>query len=92
MTRALALELAPRVRVNAIAPSLTACEMTRGDAGEGAGEDDREHPARPPWPRPEEIAEIDRRAGLAGDGVRDGAGAGRLRRPQPRSLNLKKGA
>jgi len=29
MTRALALELAPRVRVNAIAPSLTASEMTR---------------------------------------------------------------
>jgi NAD(P)-dependent dehydrogenase (short-subunit alcohol dehydrogenase family) len=28
MTRALALELAPRVRVNAIAPSLTASEMT----------------------------------------------------------------
>jgi NAD(P)-dependent dehydrogenase (short-subunit alcohol dehydrogenase family) len=29
MTRALALQLAPRVRVNAIAPSLTASEMTR---------------------------------------------------------------
>jgi NAD(P)-dependent dehydrogenase (short-subunit alcohol dehydrogenase family) len=29
MTRALALELAPRVRVNAIAPSLTASEMTK---------------------------------------------------------------
>jgi NAD(P)-dependent dehydrogenase (short-subunit alcohol dehydrogenase family) len=29
MTRALALELAPRVRVNAIAPSLTNSEMTR---------------------------------------------------------------
>ena len=29
MTRALALELAPKVRVNAIAPSLTASEMTR---------------------------------------------------------------
>jgi NAD(P)-dependent dehydrogenase (short-subunit alcohol dehydrogenase family) len=29
MTRALALHLAPRVRVNAIAPSLTASEMTR---------------------------------------------------------------
>jgi NAD(P)-dependent dehydrogenase (short-subunit alcohol dehydrogenase family) len=29
MTRALALQLAPRVRVNAIAPSLTAGEMTR---------------------------------------------------------------
>jgi NAD(P)-dependent dehydrogenase (short-subunit alcohol dehydrogenase family) len=29
MTRGLALELAPRVRVNAIAPSLTASEMTR---------------------------------------------------------------
>ena len=29
MTRALALELAPRVRVNAIAPSLTASEMTQ---------------------------------------------------------------
>jgi NAD(P)-dependent dehydrogenase (short-subunit alcohol dehydrogenase family) len=29
MTRALALELAPRVRVNAIAPSLTRSEMTR---------------------------------------------------------------
>lgn len=29
MTRALALELAPRVRVNAVAPSLTASEMTR---------------------------------------------------------------
>jgi NAD(P)-dependent dehydrogenase (short-subunit alcohol dehydrogenase family) len=28
MTRALALELAPRVRVNAVAPSLTASEMT----------------------------------------------------------------
>ena len=28
MTRALALELAPKVRVNAIAPSLTASEMT----------------------------------------------------------------
>jgi NAD(P)-dependent dehydrogenase (short-subunit alcohol dehydrogenase family) len=29
MTRALALELAPKVRVNAIAPSLTASEMTK---------------------------------------------------------------
>jgi 3-oxoacyl-[acyl-carrier protein] reductase len=29
LTRALALQLAPRVRVNAIAPSLTASEMTR---------------------------------------------------------------
>jgi NAD(P)-dependent dehydrogenase (short-subunit alcohol dehydrogenase family) len=29
MTRALALQLAPKVRVNAIAPSLTASEMTR---------------------------------------------------------------
>ena len=29
MTRALALQLAPRVRVNAIAPSLTASEMTK---------------------------------------------------------------
>ena len=29
MTRALALQLAPRVRVNAVAPSLTASEMTR---------------------------------------------------------------
>jgi NAD(P)-dependent dehydrogenase (short-subunit alcohol dehydrogenase family) len=29
MTRALALELAPRVRVNAVAPSLTASEMTK---------------------------------------------------------------
>jgi 3-oxoacyl-[acyl-carrier protein] reductase len=29
MTRALALELAPRVRVNAVAPGLTASEMTR---------------------------------------------------------------
>ena len=29
MTRALALQLAPKVRVNAIAPSLTASEMTK---------------------------------------------------------------
>ena len=89
MTRALALELAPRVRVNAIAPSLTASEMTRGHACQGLGQDDREHPARPPGRTGGDRGD-DRRAGLAGDGVRDGPGRGRLRRPQPRPVNLKR--
>ena len=89
MTRALALELAPRVRVNAIAPSLTASEMTRSDACQGLGQDDREHSARPSGRTGGDRAD-DRRAGLARDGVRDGAGPGRLWRPQPRPLNLTK--
>ena len=90
MTRALALELAPRVRVNAIAPSLTASEMTAAMPAKVLGQDDREHPARPPG-RARGDRGDDRRAGLAGDGVRDGPGPGRLRRPEPGSLKEPKG-
>ena len=85
MTRALALQLAPNVRVNAIAPSLTASEMTSAMPEKVLDKMIASIPlGRQAEPRGDRGD--DRRAGLAGDGVRDGSGGGRLRRPQPGSL------
>ena len=85
MTRALALAArAARARERHRAEPHRQRDDER-DAGEGAGQDDREHPARPHGRAGGDRGD-DRRAGLAGDGVRDGPGGGRLRRPQPGSL------
>ena len=71
--------------MNAIAPSLTASEMTRAMPEKVLDKMIASIPlGRMAEPRGDRGD--DRRAGLAGHGVRDGPGGGRLRRPQPGSL------
>ena len=88
MTRALALELAPRVRVNAIAPSLTASEMTQAMPAKVLDKMIAGIPLGR-MAEPEEIAETIAALASPAMAIRDGPGRGRLRRPQPRALRCK---